>query len=123
MSTTKNTTGPADVDAYIAAQPEAARKTLIAMRTQVKAAAPDATEVISYGIPTFRLDKALVAIGAAKAHCSFYIMSTAVTEAHREDLKGYKTGKGSINISFGEMLPDELVTKLVKARVKENSAG
>ena len=118
----KNSTGPADVDAYLAALPREARETLQPLRKSIKAAVPEASEVISYGVPTYRLDRAVVSFGAAKAHCSFYVMSTAVTDAHRDELKDYKLGKGSISFPFGHGLPDALVKKLVKARIVENEA-
>jgi uncharacterized protein YdhG (YjbR/CyaY superfamily) len=119
----KSSTGTAEVDAYLAALPKEARETLEPLRKAIKAAVPEATEVISYGVPGYKLNgRALVSFGAAKEHCSFYIMSTDVTDAHRDELKGYKTGKGSINFPFGGEVPDALVKKLVKARIAENGA-
>jgi uncharacterized protein YdhG (YjbR/CyaY superfamily) len=74
-------------------------------------------------VPGYRFNgRALVSFGAAKAHCSFYVMSTAVTDAHRDELKDYKLGKGSITFPFGHRLPDALVKELVKARIAENEA-
>ena len=123
MATTKkNTTGPADVDAFLAKLPKEAREPLEELRKSIRAAAPEATEIISYGVPTFRLDRALVSFGATENHCSLYIISTAVTDAHRDELKGYRLGKGSIAFQFGETLPYDLVKKLVKARIAENAA-
>jgi uncharacterized protein YdhG (YjbR/CyaY superfamily) len=61
MAKAKNTTGPADVDAFIAALPEDAQESLNALRKSIKTAVPDATEVISYGVPGYRLNgRALV---------------------------------------------------------------
>jgi uncharacterized protein YdhG (YjbR/CyaY superfamily) len=119
----KSATGPADVDAFIAALPEEAQESLKALRKSIKTAVPGATEVISYGVPGYRLNgRALVSFGAAKDHCSFYIMSTVVTDAHRDELKGYRLGKGSVSFPPGTRLPDALVKKLIKARIAENEA-
>jgi uncharacterized protein YdhG (YjbR/CyaY superfamily) len=111
-----------DVDAYLAAVPPDARAALEHLRKTIKAAAPDATEVISYQIPTFRQRRSIVAYAAFKDHCSFVVMSPAVMEAHNDELKGYDTSKGTIHFSTDAPLPTALVTKLVKARIRENEA-
>lgn len=112
------------IDDYLAAVPdENARAALAKLRKTIKAAAPAATEVISYQIPAFKHRGLLVGFAASKAHCTFHIMSVAVTRAHAADLEGYKTGKASIRFAAGEPLPAALVTKLVKARIAENEAG
>jgi uncharacterized protein YdhG (YjbR/CyaY superfamily) len=65
----------------------------------------------------------VVGYGASKSHCSLYVMSPAVMEAHREDLEGYETSKGTIRFPPDRPpLPAALVKKLVKARVRENDA-
>ena len=67
--------GKAEVEAYLARVPEPARSTLEKMRAMIKAAAPkDATEAISYGIPSFHYKGALVWYAAFKKHCSFFPM-------------------------------------------------
>ena len=58
--------------------------------------------------------------GATKSHCSFYVMSPEVVQAHATELAGYDTGKGSIRFPAGQPLPAALVKKLVKARIAEN---
>lgn len=108
------------VDEFLAAVPADKRAALQRLRAAIKAAAPKATELINYGVPMMRLDgKNLVSYGAATAHCSFYVMSPGVMSAHAADLKGYKTGKGSIQFTAEKPLPAALVTKLVKARIAE----
>jgi len=114
--------GSAAVDAYLAAVPEPARAALTKLRQMIRAAAPKATEVISYQVPTFRHHYGLVAYGAAKAHCSFFVMSPKVMEAHARELEKYETSKGTIRFAADKPLPAALVTKLVKARIAENEA-
>ncbi len=111
-----------DVDDYLAGLPDDARAALQSLRQTSWAAAPDATEVISYRIPTFRHNGPLVAYAAFKDHCSFYAMSRAVMDAHKDELDTYETSKGTIHFSPNEPLPDALVTRLVKARLQENEA-
>jgi uncharacterized protein YdhG (YjbR/CyaY superfamily) len=111
------------VDDYLAAVPEDARAALAKLRKTIKAAAPKATEVISYQIPAYKHHGLLVGFAASKDHCTFHIMSTEVTRAHAPELKGYKLGKASIRFAPDEPLPAALVTKLVKARLAENESG
>ena len=112
-----------DVEDYLAAVPEDVRAALEKLRQTIKAAAPKATEVISYQIPAYRHHGLLVGFAASKAHCTFHIMSVEVTRAHADDLKGYKLGKASIRFAANKPLPATLVRKLVKARIAENEAG
>jgi uncharacterized protein YdhG (YjbR/CyaY superfamily) len=111
----------ASVEDYLAAVPEQARPALQKVRQSIRAVVPDATEVISYGIPTFKEGGAsVVGYGASKNHCSLYVMSPAVMEAHQEDLESYETSKGTVRFPADRPLPAALVKKLVKARLKEN---
>jgi uncharacterized protein YdhG (YjbR/CyaY superfamily) len=111
------------VDAYLATMPEEARPTLEKLRKTLKAAAPQATETISYGIAMLKLQgRPLVGFGATKNHCAFYVMSPPVMEAHKDKLKSYDTSKGTIRFPAGKPLPAALVKKLVKARIAENDA-
>ena len=111
----------AAIDAYIAALPADQRAALEALRATVRRAAPGAQEVLSYGVPAFKQGKLLVSYGAAKNHCSFYVMSTAVVDAHAAELAGYKLGKGTVQFDPASPLPPALVTKLVQARLAENA--
>ena len=121
---TKTTSVPArDIDEYLAQVPEDVRAALTKLRKTIKAAAPQAAEVISYQIPAYKHHGLLVGFAASKAHCTFHIMSVEVTSAHADDLKGYKLGKASIQFPADKPLPAALVTKLVKARIAENEAG
>jgi len=110
------------VDAYLASVPADARAALLKLRKTIRAAAPKATEVISYQVPTFKHKGGLVAYAAFPDHCSFFVMSTEVMRAHAADLEHYAVGKGSIRFPADKPLPAALVKKLVKARIAENEA-
>jgi uncharacterized protein YdhG (YjbR/CyaY superfamily) len=125
MATRKPTAtslAPRDIDDYLDGVPEAARAALEQLRNTIRAAAPKAEEVISYQIPTFKLDgRLLVSFAAFKNHCSFF-PGAAVTKAHQDELKDYVTSKGTIRFQSGKPLPAALVKKLVKKRIEENNA-
>jgi uncharacterized protein YdhG (YjbR/CyaY superfamily) len=115
--------GPSDVDAFLAAVPDEARTSLEKLRETIRAAVPEATETISYGVPAFKhRGRSLVGFGATKNHCAFYLMSPAVMDAHAAELGEYDTSKGTIRFPHDKPLPPALVTKLVKARIAENEA-
>jgi uncharacterized protein YdhG (YjbR/CyaY superfamily) len=108
------------VDEYLAGVPEPARSTLNRVRAVIRSAVPpEATEYISYGMPTFRYKGALVAYGAFSKHCSLFPMSLAVMAAFQEQLKGFHTFKGTIHFPLDKPLPAALLKKVVKARVAE----
>jgi uncharacterized protein YdhG (YjbR/CyaY superfamily) len=115
---------PKDVDAFLAAVPEVPRAALEKLRQTIKSAAPDATESLSYGVPAFKYrGRPLVSFGAARAHCSFYVQSPAVMEAHKAELNAYNTAKGTVHFTPDQPLPDALVRKLVEARMAETDAA
>ncbi len=111
---------PASVDEYLAAIPEAPRAALEKLRATIKAAAPEATETISYQMPAFKLDgRFLVSYAAFKNHCSLFPRarrSSSCTEA----LKPYYAGNGTICFTVDDPIPAALVRKIVKTRVKEH---
>jgi uncharacterized protein YdhG (YjbR/CyaY superfamily) len=111
-----------DVDEYLADVPDIPRATLKKLRKTIKAAAPKATEGISYRIPVYKHLGMLVGFAAFTNHCSFFVMSYAVLRAHREELKQYDLDKGTIRFPLDKPLPAALVRKMVKARVAENEA-
>src|SRR5688572_10775437 len=106
------------VDDYLQSQPENVRITLEKLRQAIRAAAPQAEEVISYGIPSFKQDGGLVGFGAASKHCAFYVMSPAVMKTFSNELEEYDTSPGAIRFPQDKSLPAALVKKLVKARLK-----
>lgn len=111
-----------DVDAYLAEVPDDARAALEKLRKTIRAAAPKAVEVISYGMPMFKHHGGLVAFAAFKNHCSLFPMSKAVIEAHRDELDAYYASAGTLHFTAAKPLPAALVKKLVKARIAENEA-
>ena len=115
--------GPASVEDYLAALPEDQRAALEKLRKTIKAAAPEATETISYQMPAFKNQgRFLVSYAAFKDHCSFFPASNAVMEALGEQLKPYFSGKGTLRFTTDKPLPAALVKKIVKARIEENAA-
>ena len=121
---TEPPSGPAkDIDDYLARVPEEVRAALARLRKTIRAAAPKATEVISYQIPAYKHHGLLVGFAASSGLCTFHIMSVKVTSAHAADLKNYKIGKASIRFAPDKPLPAALIRKLVKARIAENEAG
>jgi uncharacterized protein YdhG (YjbR/CyaY superfamily) len=115
--------GSAEVEAYLDNVPEPARTTLKKVRAMIRAAAPkEATEAISYKIPSFHFKGALVWYAAFKKHCSFFPMDLSLREEFGEQLKKCKTSKGTIQFPVDMPLPEALVKKIVKARVALNEA-
>jgi uncharacterized protein YdhG (YjbR/CyaY superfamily) len=115
--------GTAAVEAYLARVPEPARGTLEKMRATIRAAAPkEATEAISYGVPSFQYKGGLVAYAAFKRHCSFFPMGWSAIEEFAEELQGFRVSKGTIQFAPDKPLPAALVKKMVKACVARNEA-
>jgi uncharacterized protein YdhG (YjbR/CyaY superfamily) len=116
---TEDSMPAATIDAYLAGVPDDQRAALERLRQQIHAAAPDAIETISYGMPAFKLDgRYFVGFAAAKEHCSFY-SGRAPIVALAGDLTGYRLLRGTINFQPDRPLPAALVTKLVQVRVAE----
>lgn len=113
----------ATIDEYLAALPDDKRVALQRLRDQIRAAAPDATETISYAMPAFRLDgRYFVGFGTAKGHCSFYV-GRAPLQVLADELTQYRLWKGTINFRPDRPLPAELVATLVRLRIEEHRAG
>lgn len=117
-----NTTTPQSVDEYINSFPKETQKLLKQMRTIIKKAAPKAEEGIGYKMPAYKLnDRPLVYFAGYEKHIGFYATPTGHAEFKKE-LSVYKEGKGSVQFPIDEALPLKLIEKIVKFRVKENSA-
>jgi len=120
-SATKRNVARNNTDEYLAAVPEPARSTLTRIRAVIRSAVPpEATEVISYRIPTFRYKGPLVGFAAFPNHCSFFPMSSSVLERFENDLQGLETSKGTIRFPVDKPLSAALVKKVVKARIAQN---
>jgi len=118
-----NGDGTGAVEAYLARVPEPARTTLEKVRAAIRAAVPKgAEECISYGMPAFRYKGALVGYAAFKKHCSFFPMSGRVLDEFADEVKNYRTAKGTLQFPQDKPLPALLVKKMVKARVAQNEA-
>ena len=85
----------------------------------IKKAAPQAEEVISYGMPAFKMYRMLVWFAAHSKHIGFYPGASGI-EAFKKELSIYKGAKGSVQFPFDQPLPLGLITKIVKFRVTEN---
>jgi len=111
---------PNTVRGYLAAVPQKQRAALENLRSTIKSIVPDAMEVISYDIPTFKLNgRMLVSYAAFKNHCSFFPGAGPI-EKHANDLKSFQTSKGTIQFTPEHPLSTALVKKLVKTRVRLN---
>jgi uncharacterized protein YdhG (YjbR/CyaY superfamily) len=114
---------PTSVTQYLSWQDDEQRAALDRLREVIAAAAPHATEGISYSMPAFLLGgKGLVCYAAFKDHFSLFPMSLAVIATHSTELGQRVTGKGTIRFEYDERLPVGLVKKLVKTRVAELQA-
>jgi uncharacterized protein YdhG (YjbR/CyaY superfamily) len=115
---------PRTIDEYLAAVSDDKRAALQRLRRTIRSVVPKAEECISYGLAAFRLNgRPLIAFGAAEHHCALYPMSSATVRAHRDQLKGYDTSKGTIRFPADHPLPLAFVRKLVKARIAESQAS
>jgi uncharacterized protein YdhG (YjbR/CyaY superfamily) len=113
--------GYKSTDEYIAAFPKSIQVILKELRQAIRDSAPDAEEIISYGIPTFDLNKKhLVHFAAYRNHIGFYPTSSGIN-AFKKDLSPFKTSKGTVQFPLDKPIPLELIKKIVKYRVKENT--
>lgn len=107
------------IDKYIKSFPEDVRLILQKIQEHIKKAAPQAEEIISYGMPTFDIDKThLVHFAAFKKHIGFYPTPSPIL-AFQKDLSAYKTSKGAIQFPLDKPIPYALIKKLVAFRLKE----
>lgn len=112
-------TAPKNIDEYIASFPGDIQESLQKIRSTIREAAPEAEETISYQMPAFRLKGILVYFAAFKEHISFFPTSSGIEE-FKEELSGYKGGKGTIRFPLDKPIPFDLISRIVKFRVKEN---
>jgi len=106
-------------DEYIAQFPPDVREILQNLRAVIKEAAPEATEKISYQMPTFYLNGNLVHFAAYARHIGFYPAPSGI-EAFKEELSPYKGAKGSVQFPLDKPLPIDLIGRIVRFRVSEN---
>jgi len=108
-----------DIDEYIASFPKETQKILEKVRATISKAAPEATETINYGMPTFYLNGNLVHFAAFKYHIGFYPTPSGI-ETFKNELSGYEGAKGSVKFPIDKPIPFDVISKIVKFRVKEN---
>ena len=110
----------ADVDEYLRGLEEPKRGTLQTLRTTILEIVPEAEEVISYGMPAFQLNGAIVAgFAAFKAHLSYLPFSGSVLSQLAHELQGYTMTKSALHFAVDEPLPKALVEKLITVRRAE----
>ena len=110
---------PSSIDEYIAQFPEEIQQKLQEIRAVIHAAAPEATEKISYQMPTFYLRGNLVHFAAFKKHIGFYPVPSGIA-AFEEELAPYKRSKGAVQFPLDQPIPTELIGRIVQFRVAEN---
>ncbi len=111
---------PLNVDEYISGFNPDVQKILSQIRKTIKAAAPGAEELISYGMPAYKQNGILVYFAAFKNHIGFYATPTGHA-AFVDELSKYKQGKGSVQFPLDKKMPLTLITKIVKFRLKQNT--
>ena len=110
---------PANIDEYIFPFPSETQKKLEQIRQLIQKLAPKAKEVISYGMPAFKLNSVIVYFAGYKHHIGFYPTSTGIKNFEKEFAK-YKWSKGAVQFPLDEPLPVALITKIVKFKIKED---
>lgn len=116
--------GAAAVDAYLAAQPAAARAVLARVRATIRKALPGATEEISYRIPTYKLDARMVVYFAGfREHWSMYPATDGLLEELGDELEGRRHGRGTLRFRYDERFPAKLVARIARVRAREVKAS
>jgi uncharacterized protein YdhG (YjbR/CyaY superfamily) len=91
------------------------------LRATIRSVVPkETTEVIGYGIPTFRYKRGLIAYAAFSDHCSLFPLGSSAIEQFNDELKPYRAAKGTLHFPLGKPFPAPLPKKIVKARVAQN---
>jgi uncharacterized protein YdhG (YjbR/CyaY superfamily) len=109
-----------EIDGYLAALDEPQRSTLSELRKTIMDIVPDAEQIISYGMPAFRLqDKVVGGFGGFKQHLSYFPHSGSVLPELKKDIKSYATSKGTLRFALDIPLPRSLVEKLLAVRIDQ----
>ena len=109
-----------NIDDYLKSFTGQQRETLEKVRNAIKAVAPKAEEVISYGIAAFKQNGMIAYFAGFKNHCSYFPGSYAVIKQFEEELKPYSISKGTIRFSIDKPLSSSLIKKMVQTKIKEN---
>ena len=109
------------IDDYVAGFPPETQKVLEEVRALIKSVAPEATETISYAIPTFDLNgHHLVHFAGFAKHVGFYPTPSGIA-ALKDELKPYKSAKGSVQFPFSQPMPLDLIRRMVEFRLEEST--
>ena len=116
-----NQTDPSNIDEYIVTFPKDVQVILEKIRATIKAAVPDAEEIISYNMPTFTLNgRYLIYFAAYKQHIGMYPIPTG-DAAFNAEISPYTTGKGTLKLPFDKPIPFDLIGKIVKLQAQANA--
>jgi uncharacterized protein YdhG (YjbR/CyaY superfamily) len=110
----------ATIDDYIAACPKNVQPILKKLRATIKAAAPKAEEKISYRMPAFFQNGVLVYFAAFKNHIGFFPTASGI-QSFKKEISSYKNSKGTVQFPLDQPLPFNLIRKIVKFKISENS--
>ena len=112
------------IDSYLGKLPADQRQLLEHVRSVIGRVLPGAVETISYGMPTFKLaGRGVISYAGWKAHASLYPLTDSFLAQHAEALVGYERTKGSVHFTVDHPLPDEVIERLVLARVADLEGG
>lgn len=110
-----------NIDDYISTFPKEVQERLTEIRKLIKKEEPTVMESISYGMPSFKLNgQPLVYFAGYKSHIGFYPIPSGI-EKFKKELSVYKQGKGSVQFPQNKPLPVDLIQKILKFRIEENS--
>ena len=108
------------VDQYLKTVPEPQRSTLKKLRQTIRKIEPKAKEVISYGMPAYKIDDGIICgFLSAKKHCSYFPFSGSVLKELVKETAKYDQSKGTLRFDIGKQLPEALVRKLIRVRIKQ----
>jgi len=110
---------PIDTDSYIASFPKGTQKLLQQVRKAIKEAAPKAEEVISYGMPAFKLNGPVAYFAGYEHHIGFYPTGSGIA-AFTKEIQKYKNSKGAVQFPLDKPIPVTLIKQMVKFKVTEN---
>ena len=109
---------PASVKKHYVSAPSPHRETMLEMRNRILEVIPDAEEVVSYGMPAFKVEGTVVAgLLANKKHVGYYPFSGGILKLFPEDLAKYSKTMSAIHVPIDKPLPKGLIKKLIKARI------
>jgi len=108
------------VDEYISAFPPEVRKIQNEIRKTIRSVAPEATEIMNYGVPTFKMGQNLVHFAGYKNHIGFYPGPSGIL-AFKKEFSGYKWSKGAVQFPIDKPIPYDLIKTITQFRIKEIS--